>query len=874
VVLPVLRRALSDPHHLVRKAAVTGLRGLYVKGALEPLALALESAADVGRAAVDELIDAALAGNDDAGALARTAINAPDASVRSFALGRLPRLFESGSLEPWLLALQSNYADVRLSVVDRLVDSSDERVAGALSRAMESDHEDLRLKAATALARRGDRQTVDVLAGLLRSEESSVVKQATEALVALPFARPKDPETTLAVTAAAEAVAARLEDDPDQTANKPALMSALARIGSAAGAHALLALLGDENCSRRASSALMEIARCRDKSAQVLPDGVERKRYDELLALRYVRAFIDTGDDGLKSVAIAVLRDIDDVAAESVLERLVDDRGEAVRVAACEALAFRSQHVESATVEPLSTVLRAARRELVLPAALGLAAQGRPEAFQALMLVFKAGEPRERERALLALGGLGDQRALEELEPLVDPSTELEEGDRFLVPVAAEALGRMIPHLDGEEQQRLRETVERLAREGDDASRTRALAGLAYAADDRSRVFLERVAGDAHDPYRGAAIVHLGKLADSRSETVLAEALLADDRRVRRSALDAVRRLFPGDETRASLLALRSRHADIAGPAATFLARRGDAATLVAQFAEVEDGGVRRRLRRGLVRRGACPLEPLIDLLCGDQPGARGDAAWMAGTSGDTRFGGAVAEAAVRAASDWQAEAEPPTVDARLRECEEAWRAILWAALRVEADARESARIAVVNPDVPVSVRRAALTFLTVRGGAGDLDVIRPCLLDPAATVRAAAAEALAVLAPEMAAATLADLPVADVAAVAPVVEAALSTDGEELLTADGSRQLALPVVLGRKRLDELVVLVAGTGKSAARLTATASLGRIGGAQAQVALESILANSEEEDEVRATAFKALRRLQRSADKANRYREDA
>src|SRR5690606_7577778 len=59
-VLPVLRRALSDPHHLVRRAAVAALRGLYPAGAVEPLGLALQSSAsDVGRAAVDELVQLA-----------------------------------------------------------------------------------------------------------------------------------------------------------------------------------------------------------------------------------------------------------------------------------------------------------------------------------------------------------------------------------------------------------------------------------------------------------------------------------------------------------------------------------------------------------------------------------------------------------------------------------------------------------------------------------------------------------------------------------------------------------------------------------------------------------------------------------------------
>ncbi|MEX1364103.1 MAG: HEAT repeat domain-containing protein, partial [Nannocystaceae bacterium] len=151
-VLPVLRRALSDPHHLVRKAALTTLRGLYDEGDTTPLGLALQSqAADVGRGAVDELTAMAQAGNAQARALALRAVDAPAAEVRSHAVSMIQRLFDSGSLEPWLVALGSRHTDVRLSVVDRLVDSSDPRVDEALRRALESDHEDLRLRAAEAL---------------------------------------------------------------------------------------------------------------------------------------------------------------------------------------------------------------------------------------------------------------------------------------------------------------------------------------------------------------------------------------------------------------------------------------------------------------------------------------------------------------------------------------------------------------------------------------------------------------------------------------------------------------------------------------------------------------------------------------------------
>jgi ParB family chromosome partitioning protein len=215
--LPALRRALSDPHHLVRKAALTALQSLYQESALSPLALALQSeAVDIGRAAFDEILALALAEDgeqkDQAASLAKRALDAPNAELRAYALGRLHRLYDEGSVEPWLLALSASHADVRLAVVDRLMDARDERVLEALARAMESDHEDLRLRAASALAKRGDGRTVDVLAGLLRSEEGATATRALDALIELAHATSSG-ESSAAARAAA-AVCARLSDDP------------------------------------------------------------------------------------------------------------------------------------------------------------------------------------------------------------------------------------------------------------------------------------------------------------------------------------------------------------------------------------------------------------------------------------------------------------------------------------------------------------------------------------------------------------------------------------------------------------------------------------------------------------------------------------
>lgn len=886
-VLPVLRRALSDPNHLVRKAALSALSGLYPDGALTPLGLALESsAADIGRGAVDALIEAARGDAEQASAaaeLVRSALGAGNNEVRAYALTRLPRLYEEGSLEPWLLALSAQHADVRMAVVDRLADERDERVAVALERAMESDHEDLRLKAAAVLARRGDVRTVDVLGGLLRAEEARTMLQALAALVALAHARPREQERRAqAAAAAATVVAARLLDDPDKTADRGALVDALGKIQSAEGGETLLVLAtdGEQDAAqrKRAFEALRSIALLAEARPQLLADGSKRQRYDEPLLLSYLERVIAGSDIELRIEAARVLRDVDDSGAEALLAKLVDDRDQGVRVAAAEALAFRTEVVAAATIDPLIAALRGGRRELVLPAAAGLASRRRPEAFQALLLVFKAGEGVERERAVLGLGTLGDRRALEELEPLVDARAEIPEEDKVLAPTAAEALGRLLPRLEGEEAERVRATLERLVVEAASPVRLRTLTGLRHAGDDRSRAVLERVALDRYEDrsLRLQAVKELGQLAVAGSEAALAALLDADESSLRLAAVTALGRVV-GDRTRSSLLALRSRHGDISQPAAAFLARRGDAETLVRRLGEIDDAEVRRRLRQGLVRRAACPADALAALLAGKEPAARAEAAWIAGAAASQELAVAVRAALDASASDWRGAREQHVgvgADKHGRELQtsraEAWRASLWAAKRLGIDAGAQAREALGSGHVPAPVRREAARFLARHGTASDMGVLTPALSDPDAGVRSAAAAAAAMLAPEQAASVLAGLAVGDAAALRPMVAAALPSASKELLLSASSRSVALPVALGDQRVEGLIAVAQASGKDPARLVAIAALGRIGGEAALAALEALHANEAEEDAIRSAAYNALRRLQRAVAAEARF----
>ena len=69
------------------------------------------------------------------------------------------------------------------------------------------------------------------------------------------------------------------------------------------------------------------------------------------------------------------------------------------------------------------------------------------------------------------------------------------------------------------------------------------------------------------------------------------------------------------------------------------------------RLGEIDSDEVRLRLRRGLVRRGECPVEQVRGLLEGDNVGARADAAWIAGAAGKSELAAAAVTAASRSRS-------------------------------------------------------------------------------------------------------------------------------------------------------------------------------------------------------------------------------
>jgi len=685
-------------------------------------------------------------------------------------------------------------------------------------------------------------------------------------------------------TAAALAIVNRLENDPDETAERYELFDALDDIASPVVVEFLVDLVLSEDLEDNREWLLQIAAKSlSDREAKIKYDdeGETLVQFQDVeLALGHASRLVSSKDAGIRCITInTLLRFMPGRDAEEVLEGLLQDRDLQVRVAACLVLAYRAQQMEDASVGALASALREGRRELVLPAAEGLAARQDPQAFQALLLVFKAGEQEERQRAIRAMGSLGDSRALEELEGLVETANELEPEDAEMIPAIVEAMGRMLPHLDEEASIRVRARVENLAREGSQILRERAFTGLRYAGDDASRIFLEGIAADKLETYeiRNAAIHELGRLGSEKSEGVLADIIKMGDYSVGSTALEALQRIFPGQETRTKLLALCSSDSYINAPAAVFLSWFGDVDTLINQLGSVSNLSLRANLRQGLIRRGACPVGKLKEMLLSSDVGDRCDASWIVGAAEAKSLSGELESALGKAATAYadakkKFAGQNDKVGAqRIKRALEAWTAGLWAAQRIQANVSKVAIAAIGNTDLPEYLRSTAVQYISELGNDKDVKGLQSLLSDTQPGVRSAASAGLAARLPKLSEKMLGGIVVGDNAALRPMVQAALKS-GVDMLKDDSSRRAAVGTMIGEKRVTEFGKAAKESGSDSSRLAAIAALGRIGGSEAEGVLSALLENKKEIDAVRAATYRALRSLQRRAAKAAIWEE--
>ncbi|NRD65121.1 HEAT repeat domain-containing protein [Corallococcus exiguus] len=856
-----LLRALEDPHQLVRRAALAGLKELYPAGSDEPLALALASLApDVARAALEELAER----GDKARPRVAAALNSPLPEVRKSAFELLEKLSPPGSLDPLLAALGSEHADLRVGVIERLAGANDPRVTEALGRAMGSEHEDLRLRAAELLAFRGDDRAVEVLGTFLRSETSAVARRAQEALA------------RLGTSAAVAALAARLTvatEIPERTR----LVAALGRTHRADALDVLARQsVEDEAPSVRLAcvTAAMQLT-WPPEQEKLNEDERELKKRDAALAVRFLRVAVKSQDPEVRKAAAGELEHGKSEGQDALLVQLFNDRDVTVRAAAVEHYSKRVVE-EGAAVEPLEEILRAGARELMLPAAEGVAHQRRASALRPLLLYARAGEPHERGRALLALGTLGDVRALSELETVAGGGTPEAPAEEDMVFAAIEALGRLANRMpDGEDRRRIEEKVEAAATDGAAFQRQEAgVRGLRALGGERARVKLEALLadGETDDDVRRTVAEELGKFGDPAAEAALAAALNEEDDDLRAAARKALDVLFPKERTRVEFLAVQSEHEDISEPAATYLASEGDPALLVPRLATLDNVELRLRLRRGLARRGAMPVPEVIALFGHDKPEAREEAARLVGTwTGDAREAGAVDTAGLtralvaaerRTATAWVS-AQPPKKEPLAA----AWERLLWAGSRLGAKELVATSAEILRKgeaQAPAAVRQEAARVLGRLKATSEAQALRTALGDPDAAVRSAAASVLAALVPEQSSAWALEVKPFDPVALGPTG----AKVAQSALTSSEGRRLAVPALLAKKDLKPLES-VAADAKPEVRQDGWAALGRLGGDEAAALLKTAAFDKSQSVELRKAAYRAHKRARRAAERARK-----
>jgi ParB family chromosome partitioning protein len=858
--VPSLARALDDPHHLVRRGAFVALKRLYGEDAESPLSLALlSSAADVLRQALDDL---AVRGPSSFSRIAQ-ALDSPVPDARRYAFEVLERISPKGSLEPLLAALRSQHADLRIGVLERLATSSDPRVAEALGTALLSDHEDLRLRAAELLAARKDDRAVDLLEAALRSEEAR--------------GRARNALARIGSPAAVRALASRFDDAADPTTGpnereRLDLLEALREIRGAAALEVVIARFSDESedVRDRAFDVGMDIAGPRPDLKRS-PGEPEPRPRDPELAHRVLEAAVRARAPELRASAARELDVLPKSEADALLASLFADRHRDVRVAAVRSYAVRVEK-HGADPAPLEAVLKAGARELGLAAARGLASR-RTDAgetsllLRTLLLYSRAGDDAERPEALLGLGTLGDLRALPELEQVAAGGTEEAPVDPPMQAAAIEALGKLDRVVEEPEaHERIRDRIE-TSLTGHANLAVAAVKALGHLGGERARARLEGVVSTGYGgEQKVEAIRALGEMGDPASEKVLAEAMEDWWTEVRWAAREALYKLFPNERNRVELHAVESGQNDLAEPAAAYLARHGDAGSLLTVLGSLEDDQLREKLRFGLVSRDQVSAQDLATLLGAEAPAARSDAAWVVGTrpipsapADRSVLEAALAQATDRARRGWEQAQTRADEEAATKE-ERAWLHALWAGRRLaQSQMWAAAEATLLRSDAPVRVRVEAAHALKGSGSQALAKAATSSVLEVRyAAVSAAGTTALAI--------SPAD-PVV-LARAAPTDQIAPGS-----LANTTSRQVLLPVALRTGQVGQLLDL-AKNGAGRDQLDAINALSRSRLPTAGGLLSDLAIDQGRTPEVRKAAYRAARRWQRAQKRAERARTEA
>ena len=785
-------------------------------------------------------------------------------------------------------ALAAAYEPLRRQAVDWLAAAyeTDPAAQTALRGALTSRYAAVREAAALALARKRDPAAFPALVTLL----GAAVQPAPQTTIINALVEFGD------VNRVPDALLDRLENDPGGTAQSDLLIASAGRFHPPQTADRIIGLMDKNPKWRKAAFRAALMVSGHDQGIEDPEDErptdrrwmeKQYQRHDDVLA-RLMDKAIDLNETALLSGVVRAARWAQSPAVDPPLARLTAHPDENLRRAAVEAVSWRLRK-RGGPADRLLQALGHKDPQTQFLAAEGLARGGRGEGLSVLLsAVDFMTDLSLRQRAVRAMGELGDARALDTLLRLAN------ESGHALQQEAAEALGHLGRSGAADEIFKL---LERFAR-GTGPVAANALRGLRWLDTPAGwRVVRDRAADD-NFAGRDAAVELLGYNDDPATRDLLLRLLIEAGDIDTGPVLASARRLFGPDSLEPDYALLRAEYVDgddrDVQEALRRVRERGEPRRVFEVLTAAHDDDVKDALSVALLNHTPLPVKEAEAALPANDPAAVRVAARVIG-----RAGGASkdAAAALRAALDrwrkawderrrtWMPGYEGQEDDELTGRLTPALQSLLWAAGRLGLAHDETIAAAGANADDrqyrPVRLEAVSALASAVTSS-GKVPPAVVAALEVAATgddsqTRALAADALARSEPGRAG-KLAGRILADRVSFNRLAENLRKSDGGKgdglvkELRAAGTQPhyqgIALPHLIARGDVEALTT--AATNRDlprATRLGAVEALGKLATGAAEDRLRLIGAADKDDEEVRKAAWRALRRSKRARQEA-------
>jgi ParB family chromosome partitioning protein len=863
---PVFVQALGDPNQVVRLQAFEHAQAVGM-GATELAAEALATGhIDLGVKGL-ELLTGGASEAEGAAVLERAMLaRKDDLAIEAGKLLAARRGFVTVASR----ALEAAHEPLRSQAVNWLAAEYDKELAArdALRGALASRYQAVREAAAFAMATKKDPAAFEALVAHLAGEASKQMR-AIRALESL-----GDPRATAAFLD-------RIENDPSGTARAEDLIKAVGRFRRPEVADRLLALWDKQPKWRIILfDALLTISGhdqpIQDSEDEQPGNRWEEKqfpRHDDVLARLMDRVSAPADAKFLVKLILAA-RWARGKAVDPVLGGLINHSNDEVRQKAVEAIGWRLRK-RGSNAEPLRKALGHRDPITQFLAAEALAKAGRGDGLNILLAsVDFATDLAIRQRAVIALGELADERALDVLLKLAG------EDGHALQEQAAEAIGHLGRSPRADEIFKL---LERNAK-GYTGVGWSALNGLRWLDTRAGWQLIRERAVDRSYPFRALAVELLGYHDDSATGDLLLRLLAEEeDSTVIDPALAAARRLWGSDALEPDYAVLQNEAATVLEDHGSTVARvrdRGAPQRIFEILPKCPDE-VRATLAAGLLSRpepAAAEARTALDL---PDPTVAGLAAHLLGRAGALAVdaGPALANALSKWWTIWNE--KRPAFDRTSLEGERladslnlCLRDLVWAAGRLGVARDALAKAASAWPEDPESqpIRLAAVLALgsdETERTPGAVAALESAAIAGDPKVRAAAAQALARRDPQRASTVAGRLLSDRVGFDRLVLDGAVEV--EDSLRA-AARQVhyqgvVIPGLIDRGDVATLAAVAEDRSlPEATRLGAVEGLAAMGREPAEDVLRRVGMRADEDEEFRKAAWRGLRRSKRARQK--------